>query len=291
MGCLQSFAYESQNKVADQMLQFHLFSLLFISLISISPALAFTNEETLEVYWPIHAPMKSWNLIDTTEKDSSKPKIMMTVINKYAGTNQMDLWFSNKPGQTAETSNVERYEYCDNSGGNPWLFLNTYINVRQGKSDQYHPVRATRILFTPDKGQTIDLIADGTYARCGNKGQPYLLWNQNLDKYHIQVWGNLTENSKWKWYWDATVSKAEPVTNDCLKPAQSVKALKVQEAWWSNFKAAEGKWNLGTGDMGEDGLPTGTNVIFGRTVWHAQGQLPYYLIGKPDGKTVGWCKQ
>jgi hypothetical protein len=213
----------------------------------------------------------------------------MSVANKNAGANQFDMWFSDKPGQPPGSSDVERYEYCSNPGGLPWLFLDSYINAVYGKLERVHPVQSARVLFTPNNGKPIDLVADGTYARCGNKGQPYLLWNQNLDSYRMQVWGNLTENPKWKWYWDATITKPAAVTNDCVKPAQTVKAIKVREAWWNNFKAPEGRWDLGSGDMGVDGLPTGANVKYGRTVWHAQGQLPYYLVGRPDGRTTDQC--
>lgn len=87
---------------------------------------------------------------------------------------------------------------------------------------------------------------------------------------------------------EATVSRPALVTNTCLSPGRSAKAIKVQEAWWSNFTGA-GKWSLGSGDVNSDGLPTGTGVAYGRTVWHAQGQLPYYLTGSADGKTVDWC--
>jgi hypothetical protein len=266
--------------------------MLPISLISLGLCTSFfssANEETLQEYWPFHAAQRSWDLIDNSDKDLPESKTKMSVLNKNLGPTEFELWFFNKPGQAVGSSDVERYAYCGNSRGPPWLFLETYINAEQGKRLRFHPVQSTRIRFTPHNKQTLDLMADGTYARCGNTGQPYLLWNQDLDSYRIQVWGYLNENPKWKWYWDATVTEPEAITNNCLKPAQTVRAIKVQEAWWNNFKAAAGTWDLGTGDMGGDGLPAGTNVNYGRTVWHAQGQLPYFLIGRPDGRTVGQC--
>ena len=63
------------------------------------------------------------------------------------------------------------------------------MDAVQGKLERFHPVQSTQIIFTPDHGQAEDLVEDGTYARCGNKGQPYLLWNQNIPSYRIQVWG------------------------------------------------------------------------------------------------------
>jgi hypothetical protein len=266
--------------------------LLFFSLsvlVAIYPAFANEKEETLEAYWPMHGPERNWNVIEISDKDSLEPKKRLSVTNKPVGENQIELWFSNKPGQADGSSDVELYEYCRNPGGRPWLFLNSYINAVQGTLARFHPVQSTRILFTPDHRQAEDLVADGTYDRCGNKGQPYLLWNQNIQSYRIQVWGFLTENPKWKWYWDATINKPAPVTNECIKPAQTVKAIKVQEAWWNNFKATEGTWNLGNGDIARDGLPMGTNVRYGRTVWHAEGQQPYYLIGPPNGNWANQC--
>ncbi len=268
--------------------RFLLFS-SFGALVAICPVLANEKEETLEVYWPIHAPERSWNVIDITDKDSFDPRKRLTVTNKTVGENQIELWFSNKPGQAVGSSNVELYEYCENPGRRPWLFLNSYMDAVQGKLERFHPVQSTRIIFTPDHGQAEDLVEDGTYARCGNKGQPYLLWNQNIPSYRIQVWGFLTENPKWKWYWDATITKPAPVINQCIKPPKTVKAMKVQEAWWNNFKVTEGTWDQGSGDMGRNGLPAGTNVTYGRTVWHAEGQQPYYLIGPPDGNRFNQC--
>jgi hypothetical protein len=252
-------------------------------------AFSYENEETLEAYWPTHAPQKSWRIIASSEKDAAKPNTIMSIANRNTGTTQFELWFSNKPGQPSGSSDVELYEYCSNPGGQPWLFLDSYINAVDGTRERFHPVTSTRILFTPDKEDPLDLIADGTYAKCGNKGQPYLLWKQNLDSYRIQVWGFLAENPKWKWYWDATVTKAAPVTNNCLQQPQSVKAIRVQEAWWNNFKEPAGHWDLGRGDTSVDGLPNGASVRYGRTVWHAQGQIPYFLIGKPDGRAANQC--
>jgi hypothetical protein len=265
------------------------FFAVFMGLVVSAPMVASGGQGTLEDYWPVYSAPRTWTLINSSDKDSSAPQVRLSVANQKVGENQFEMWFSNKPGQAAGASDVELYEYCSNAGGTPWLFLESYINAVNGKLERFHPVQSTRILFTPSNKPVIDLVADGTYARCGNKGQPYLLWTQDLDSYRIQVWGSLSENPKWKWYWDATVAKPAAITNDCLKPAATVRAIKVQEAWWNNFKALEGNWNLGTGDMGADGLPTGAHVSYGRTVWHAQGQIPYFMIGRPDGRTVGQC--
>jgi hypothetical protein len=36
-------------------------------------------------------------------------------------------------------------------------------------------------------------------------------------------------------------------------------------------------------------MPDGMQVKDGRTVWHAEGQIPYYETGSPDGRTVRKC--
>src|SRR6266404_696777 len=260
-----------------------------VALALATPSVVHAGHETLDTYWPIHSTQRSWNLIGSQQKDLPESKTLMTVTNKVLGENQIELWFSNKQGQVDGQSDIERFEYCANPGGNPWLFLTEYIDKKPGKPTAEHPVASTRILFTPNRGKTYDLIANGTYARCGGKGQPYLLWNLDIDVYHIQVWGYLTENSNLKWYWDARVFKPSTITNNCTKPGQTVRAMRVQEAWWSNFAVPSGKWGLGSGETGPDGLPTGNSVVFGRSVWHAQGQLPYYLTGDPEGKAIDWC--
>lgn len=265
---------------------------LFAAITSITLGMSATchaRDETLEAYWPIHSNQRSWDLIGIREKDSPASKTLMTVTNKPLDQNDFELWFSNKQAQVPGQSDIERYEFCANPGGNPWLLLTEYIDKKPDQPVVEHPVVSTRILFTPKNGKTYDLIENGTYSRCGSKGQPYLLWDVNLDEYRIQVWGYLKEDQKLKWYWDAVVSKPAPVTNDCVKPHTTVKAIRVHEAWWSTFGVRTGKWGLGSGATAADGLPTGKEVTYGRSVWHAQGGLPYYLTGSPDGKALDWC--
>jgi len=263
---------------------------VIVALFSLIPLLVRASDETLDNYWPIHSTQRSWDLIGSRQKDSPESRTLMTVTNKVLGENQFELWFSNKSGQVPGQYDIERYEFCANPGGHPWLFLTEYIDQKPGKPVMEHPVASTRILFTPNNGKTYDLMANGTYARCGSKGQPYLFSDVNLDVYRIQVWGNLTENpKKFKWYWDATVSKPSPIINNCVKPSQTVRAIKVQESWWNTFGVPTGKWDLGSGEVGPDGLPTGSSIAYGRSVWHAQGQLPYYLTGNPEGKAIDWC--
>jgi hypothetical protein len=156
-------------------------------------------------------------------------------------------------------------------------------------------VKSSRIILTVDDGKAVDLIADGTYAACGSIGQPYIFSSDAIETYRLQVWGYMTKNPGYKWYWDAIVSKPALITNICLHPAQTVKAMKVQEAWWSNFASLNGRktaggWTIGSsGNLGPDGTPDGTAVKDFRTVWHAEGQIPYYATGSPDGERVRRC--
>jgi hypothetical protein len=179
--------------------------------------------------------------------------------------------------------------------GRSWIFFDEYRSGKGAAQWISRPVNSSRILLTVDGGTPVDLIADGTYAGCGNTGQPYLMYSASVQKYRLQIWGYLANNPKYKWYWDATVSKPTVITNDCFHPSQTVSALKVQEAWWSNFAALNGNpnnggWTMGSsGNIGQDGMPDGTEVRDGRTVWHADGQIPYYEIGSPDGGTVRKC--
>lgn len=242
--------------------------------------------DSLEDYWPIHGPDHEWTVVGA---DRAHPRVTMNVTTKRTGPDQVELRFSGKSEQAPGASDVEQYVLCNAPGGRAWIMLEAYVNLKGSQVVSSHPVRATKILFTPDGDREYDLIANGTYQRCGNKGQPYLLWDSVPKKYRIQVWGELTENSKFKWYWDAEVHSPGPVTNTCSQPEQTVSAVKVEEAWWSNFGVPTGKWGMGGGEINPDGLPSGSQVKYGRTVWHAKGQLPYYLIGPPGGKSIGSC--
>lgn len=269
-----------------------LLSILIAGALALPSILAQADEadESLQEYWPVGTPDRTWNLYEWSKQNSSQPALRMSVRNENIGPGRVDFWFSDKPGQASETSNVERYFVCKHEGDRAWLFLESYLDAENGVIKKNHSVITTRVLYTPMNGPTSDLIADGTYSRCGGKGQPYLLWDfGGATRYRIQVWGVLEENPEWKWYWDATVSMNEEITNTCVSPMRTVRAVRVQEAWWSNFKDQDGKWNLGSGETAPDGLPTGYRIEYGRTVWHAQGRMPYYLIGRPDGKTVYWC--
>jgi hypothetical protein len=138
-------------------------------------------------------------------------------------------------------------------------------------------------------GTVTDLIANGEYRACGARGQPYLLWSGGPWHYRIQVWGHLTENPRWHWFWDATVSGPVPVTNSCRTPAERKMAVRVRESWWNNFNNFVGRWDQGDGQIDpHTGEPTGRNVRYGRTIWHGSDQLPYLLNGD-DPRNPAWC--
>ena len=243
--------------------------------------------DTLDRYWPLHASQRGWRLVD----HGNRSKHAMTITHTKLDDTSFRMWFSDKPGQKPGQFNIEQFRYCENPGGEPWLWLDMYIDFNRNSGSWIeHSVQSTKILFTPENNVTRDLIADGTYARCGGHGQPYLLFNQPRSHYRIQVWGTVGRDkypkSNWQWYWDATVYPAEDIRNDCLPPQKVIKAIKVKEAWWCNFSGT-GRWD-GGGTIGTNGLPTGENVVPFRTVWHAEGQLPYYVIGTPS-EAPNWC--
>lgn len=257
---------------------------------------AVSEDDTILKYWPIDAPSRHWDLFDSkTGPNGGKPDLSMT--NEPLGGGKFILWFSNPERQMTATANGEEYRFC-NAAGRSWIIFDEYLNRKGTDQPIERPVKSSRILLTIDGGKPVDLMADGTYAGCGSTGQPYLLSSENFQQYHLQVWGYLAKNPQYKWYWDATVSKPATITNNCLHPPQTVRAMRVQEAWWSNFAAVNGNgkngseegWTMGSsGNLGADGMPDGTKVTDGRTVWHAEGQIPYYLTGAPDGKTVRKC--
>jgi hypothetical protein len=217
---------------------------------------------------------------------------MMTVTHTKVDDTTFRLWFSDKPDQKDGEFDIEEFRYCENAEGVPWLWLDKFIDFDDNSGSwEEHTVQSVRILFTPEDGAAQDLIADGTYERCGGRGQPYLFCNQTLSRYRIQVWGTINRDkqpdSNWQWYWDATVYAAEDIRNDYLTHQKVVKAIKVKEAWWDNFSGT-GRWSGGGGTVGKNGLPTRENVVPFRTVWHAEGQLPYYVIGTVS-EEPNWC--
>jgi hypothetical protein len=252
-----------------------------------------SNGNTIAKYWPIDAPSRHWSLFESAAP-ANATAAALSISNESLGAGKFILWYTNPERELAGTSNGEEFRYC-NSMGRAWIFFDEYLSGKGAGHWASRPVKSSRIILTLDGGKSVDLIADGTYAGCGSNGQPYLFSSDAVGKYRLQVWGYLANNPKYKWYWDAIVSKPTPITNTCMHPPQTVKAMKVQEAWWSNFAALNGKkndggWTAGSsGKLGEDGVPDGSEVKDFRTVWHAEGQIPYYSTGSPDGTKVRRC--
>jgi hypothetical protein len=168
------------------------------------------------------------------------------------------------------------------------MYLDGYVK-HNDKGSAAHPVKMDRGLLIFDGKAPIDVIADGEHKACGEKGQPYLIWSPTDRNYRIQTWGHLVENAKWRWYWDARVTLGGTVENDCLSPGKQTPTVKVQEAWWNNFKVPTGQWALGKGEMNNaNGWPTGRSVVFGRTVWHGDGKIPYFMTGDATSRPT-WC--
>ena len=213
----------------------------------------------------------------------------MSVENETTGPGQFTLWYSHKKAQVPGERDGEHFRVCK-TPEKAWLFMDSYINSSPGKPSVPHDVVSDRALYSPLNGTPLDLISNGDYMACGGKGQPYLLWSNAPPQYRIQVWGHLNANPKFRWYWDATVTKSQ-VLDDCVKPAIQVPAIRVQEAFWSTFKGPAGKWGMGSGAIDStDGAPSGTEVGYGRTVWHGSGQLPYLMTtGSKAPIASAWC--
>ena len=246
-------------------------------------------------FWPLGAPPRTWDLIARAQAGNANPRILMRVQNETTEPGRFILWFSHKEGQVEGERDGERYRRC-RLPGRTWLFFDTYVKSSSGKPLVEHPVTSDRVLLSRPDGAVTDVIEDGEYAACGGTGQPYLLWSGAPWHYRIQVWGHLTENAKYKWYWDATVIGPQPVVDECTMPPMHKPAVMVQEAWWDNYKSTPGsttgKWALGSGGMdAQTGLPSGTGLTYGRTVWHGAGQLPYLMTGKTPAAAAqpNWC--
>ena len=239
----------------------------------------------LESYWPVDIGPRQWQVVRRGQSSDGSPRTTMTLRNQPIGALSFILWFS-RPGQPKFAENGEQYHVCLSHRGS-WLYFDQYIDLEPNIPTKHHLVRADKIIYTPDGEGPIDMIGNGQYSDCGASGQPYLRWDGPKRAYKLQVWGHLANNPNLKWYWEASVKPDDSVLNDCVQPPRSFPAVRVQEAWWSNFKgpARTGRWTIGKGDVipGE-GIPSGQGVTYGRTVWHGSNKLPYMAIGTKDGR-------
>jgi len=237
------------------------------------PATPTASNNTLSAYWPFGTAPRTWSLVNKRGVPS------MTVTNATTGPGKLDLVFTHaaRVTQNGGGFNAGVQRYCDNAG-DPFLFLDGYAAfTANGSISQQHSVTSTRLILTPEGGRPIDLIADGTYARCGNKGQPYLRWNLDMPSYRLQAWGYVTGHMENRWYWDVTVSAPKTFAKDPCGLQPQLTAIAVQEAWWSNFNGTA-RWGYGSGSTGANGIPTGANVTYGRTDWHSKGHMPWYMV-------------
>ena len=241
-------------------------------------------------FWPTDDLRSGWDLVQ-----SDKPELLrMTVANTPSEDSTFLMWFFNKTGQKQGRYDLERFRLCENTGHNQWLWLDSYLNFDE-RTDELdsHSIQSTEIVFTPGDGsQSYDLIANGTYDRCGGAGQPYLISALGLTSYRIQAWGTINKieypNRRDLWYWDATVQSPHTIEDPC-NPGQFVTAIKVEEAWWQSFQDQEPGWAPGaSGEVDEEGIPTGEGVKPFRAVWHAQGGFPYFAVSNAEG-TSTWC--
>lgn len=240
------------------------------------------NDNSLAAYWPFGLPPRTWDLV------GKMGSVAMSVTYWSPDKEHLDLVFTHplKKNVAVEGFNGGVQRYCDNNG-DPYLFLDGYVAVNpDGSVEHLRKVVSSRIILTPEGGSPIDLIADGTYARCGNTGQPYLKWNFDIHRYRLQVWGYLAANPKNVWYWDVKVAAPVQTATHCGGPERPFTAVEVQESWWSNFNNSGGRWRHGTGEIGADGVPNGNNISYGRTDWHARGQMPWYMVVSNKGNAM-----
>ena len=243
----------------------------------------------LSQFWPLDAQQRQWNLIARLEKRGPHPSAQMTVENETTGPGQFILWYFNRSDLAPGERDGERFHVCD-VAGQEWLFFDGYLRSSPGKALVKHDVVTDRILFTPAGGAPVDLVANGYYAACGGIGQPYLLWSSLPPRYRLQVWGRLTENPRFRWYGDTVVTAPERVVDDCSIPPMQTSAISRQEAAWTTFKDPHGRWGLGSGDTDPQGIPTGLQVAYGRTVWDGGGQIPYLMLKRREAPPGGgWC--
>ncbi len=229
---------------------------------------------TLNTFWPFGMAPRTWSLTG----QRNQPAMNVSFVNPSPGKLDLIFTHSARVAQGFEGFNASPQRYCANDG-DPYLFLDGYTDLNaDGSINQQTSVTSTKLILTPEGGQPIDLIADGTYARCGNVGQPYLRWDLNITSYRLQAWGYTNSNTRDQWYWDAQVTGPFVMQQDPCNPKAKPTVIAVQEAWWSNFNGSATGWTLGSGSMDSDGVPSGDDVVYGRTDYHADGHLPWYIV-------------
>ena len=77
----------------------------------------------LDLYWPIDTPQRGWLWVDHATMQHGR-----TVTNTNVNALEFRLWFFNKQGQPAGQYDIEHCRYCNNPGGDPWLWLERNIN-------------------------------------------------------------------------------------------------------------------------------------------------------------------
>jgi hypothetical protein len=246
-----------------------------------SPRIEKAGEESLASYWPFGVPPKTWRLTNKAGRAA------LIVTHVTSAPNTLDLIFRRPLNPEVDYGgggfHTGHQRYCENNG-DPYLFLDQYIGLKaDGRVHERHHIVSSRLILTPQGGAPIDLIANGTYARCGNTGQPYLRWNLDVHRYRLQAWGSLAENSRYRWYWDIDVTAPVQATNTCVSPQEQFVAIEVQEAWWTNFDKKKMGWSIGGGRVGTDQEPTGERVTYGRVDWHAKGHMPWYMVKSAEG--------
>jgi hypothetical protein len=236
-----------------------------------------TNTQILSLsnFWPIIAPSRTWNVSQYGVID---PQLVMTIENITQNNNFHSLKYTNRPFFKNKTTdaNIENYH---NKSTNlditvpNWVWLDSYEDIRSNISPIKHLVSTQKALFTDSNGHVTDLLECGLYKEFNEMGQPYLpIKLPRFGVFRLQVWGPVI-GANIDTYIDKLIFPPE-------NPNDTRIAVGVKEAYWTNSTLKRGSdWNLGNGSIGSDGLPSGENITYGRKVYHANGQIPYFIGG------------
>jgi len=150
------------------------------------------------------------------------------------------------------------------AGGHSFVWLDAYRHA-DGKR---FAIKTTRAILR-HRGGTFDITPGG---HCGTSGQPYALYRIFPFPYELQVWGKVYSADgmpSTAFFWQERVTPNVLAENSCWEgDAQTTRrALRQDEAWWD---AGQG-WAVGKGSLGLDGLPTGTDIVYGGSHYIAQG--------------------
>ena len=248
------------------------------------------HAETLNHYFPIDpaTPPSGWRLVNYRSYRAGAPKEVRTITDQPGLTSSSEeyLWFGVPTKSERKKWNLERYRRCGN-----WLWFDAFIALQRKEEQRpMHPVVATRILLTRN-GQTTNFLLSDEYKQCARNtiGHPYLPWNVDTT-YRLQIWGTLANETTARWYWDVIFRPPATIYNPCWPgPKKKRTTIGVTEAWWMRKPGMKvGAWKMGDGEI-MNGVPSGVMTRYGRTTYHAEGPIPYWLTTSPSTGSINAC--